>query len=197
MTDLVSQVNEWEDIADEEQRVADQMMQQVTGDAFTLKDLLDHVTRLRNKADELREKADAIDKVIDGICSHNLPDLFTKMKQEKVICDTFTATLKDIVSAYIEDAEQALPWLIENGAEDLVKTKIKLDLPRGSHENAISILKFAQSRGASGVAEENIHQATLTKWVKEEMENGRNFFPESIKIFQGRKVIFRKRPVRK
>lgn len=197
MTSFDEEITDWENIADEEQRLADEMMRQVTGDAVTLKDLLNHVTRLRAKSDQLREMADQIDRVIESICSNNLPELFVKMGQEKVVGNTFTATLKNIVAAYIEDADEALPWLINNGAEDLVKTKIKLDLPRGEHEHAQEILEYAQHLGASGQAEESIHQATLTKWVKEELERGRNFFPDSIKIYKGRKVVFRKRPVKK
>lgn len=178
---------DWETILDDN----NSPLEDIKKDAQGVKALIEQVTHLRALAQEYHDKGDTLEKEADRICQRELPDLFMDLNIKSMDGEDYRATLQHIVSATVKDKDSAFPWLIEQGAESLIKTQVKVNLPKGHIDEAETLLKFAATLGGTGEAVQSVHAATLSKWLKERFSQGMTETPPSIDVFDANIVKFR------
>lgn len=73
--------------------------------------------------------------------------------------------------------EQAFKWLDDNGHGDLIKTVIAVEFSRDDRSQALTLKSQLESQGYVPVIEQSVHWATLTSWLKEQVENNPTQLP--------------------
>lgn len=73
--------------------------------------------------------------------------------------------------------DKAFAWLETHGAGDLIKTTIEVTIPREDRQKAKVILDMLKNFKVPVSANEKVHSATLTSWLKETVEAGGSLPP--------------------
>lgn len=67
----------------------------------------------------------------------------------------------------------ALRWLRDNDFESLIKTEVKVVMPRGEYESAMKLAEELSQNYDGVEAKESVHASTLKSFIKEQMAEGR------------------------
>lgn len=106
-------------------------------------------------------------------------------------------TIKDIVRASIpkNHAHEALEWLRTNGAESLIKNNVVMTFGRGQDEQVEKLVAEMLERfGDQTVAHnEGVHAQTLSKYVRECLEEGKEIPLELLGVYQGKQSVVKRR----
>jgi hypothetical protein len=70
---------------------------------------------------------------------------------------------------------EAFEWLRSNGFEDLIKREIRTKFARGADGSANKLIKYIAAQGWAYDDNEQVNHATLTAWLKEQIEKKNNF----------------------
>lgn len=92
--------------------------------------------------------------------------------------------------------DEGLEWLNDNGGGDIIKTQVKIDLGKGQEEFKAALLKEVKrlqasrafAKTAKGIIikeKEEVHPATLAKYLREKVEAGADVPLETFAIFNG------------
>lgn len=88
----------------------------------------------------------------------------------------------NIASSWPEEKRlEGFNYLTKIGHGDLIKTEIKISLPRGALKKAQTLVKQLAKQGMNAVMEQNVHSQTLKAWLKDQIEN-HAFMPDLEKI---------------
>jgi hypothetical protein len=163
----------------------------------------DKVDRLREKVREahdlellisdLEERLKAAKKDLQHIQHKELPDLMDEARVTSLTVAAsgngrpFMAMLSPFYSANIaagwdEGRKQvAFQYLTEQGAGDLIKTKVEIDMPREKREEALQLAESLSEDGLPVSLKEGVHAQTLTAWLREQVEQNQTL-PDLEKI---------------
>ena len=85
---------------------------------------------------------------------------------------------------------RAMTWLKDNGFGGIIKHEIAATFVAGKNKNADKLLEFLKRMGdAEFTDQETIHHATLTAFVKEQLEKGNGSLPlDALGAFIGERV---------
>jgi hypothetical protein len=111
-----------------------------------------------------------------------IPDLFQELEIDSIgVSDQANVVIKPYVHAVIKtdapNKAQALGWFVSHGYEDLIKTTITIEFGRGQYDELLVVQQFLDEQGFSYIRDQNIHWATLTAFVKEQLKNGKDTLP--------------------
>lgn len=104
------------------------------------------------------------------------------------LTDGWSLTVEEVVRASIseENKPKAFAWLRETGNEDLIKNVVSVSFGKGEEADASKLVSFIQEQAQQDTLhfgqferKETVHNATLTAFVKEQLEKGVEF-PSSI-----------------
>jgi hypothetical protein len=163
----------------------------------------DKLTELRNAVVEAKnlelqiESAEAdlsIKKqALNQLLHKDLPDLFLEIGIDEIAVPasgnflSFRATCAPYYAAGIPvkwdvvKRQEAFTYLTDNGAGDLIKTEINVKFQRTDREIALRTAQKLQGEGFEPEMKEAVHQATLTAWLREQIELN-NWVPDLEKI---------------
>lgn len=154
----------------------------------------DKLAVIRGKLAEARDLEMEVEKLTDRLkdakrdlnilLTKTLPDMFQEA-QIKVLgleaegnTPEYVATLSPFYSAGIPTSwdeakrRKAFDWLDENGHGDLIKTRVEVDFAREKRDEANEAIAALNDLGLDPEVKEAVHQATLTAWLKEQVEDG-------------------------
>lgn len=121
---------------------------------------------------------------------NDLPDLMMELGLRNFTLATGEKIqIKEFVNASLskERKAEAMSWLKENGAADLIKSEVTVAFGKGHEEEARALAEQIK-----GVVETSVHSMTLSAWVKEQFEKGMSIPEELISVYAGRKATFKK-----
>jgi hypothetical protein len=128
------------------------------------------------------ERLSEINKSISDKIRNSLPTLFQDTGIAGLTLEptgnlpAYSAKLDTEVKAGItreftpEQRQDAMDWLVENGAEDLIKSVITITLDREDYGKAIAIVKEFRAKGLDVDLDLTVHWATLSSWLRERFE---------------------------
>jgi len=160
-----------------------------------LKALRAEVARIRDlQADkgDLEDKLKGVNIAINKAQFTTLPDLFDELgisvielapegNHPGVKAEAKPFYRAGIAASWDDDKrEAAFQVLTEEGAEDLIKTSVVAQFPRGAHAAALAFAASAPSM-AVAVVKEEVHAKTLTAWLREQVEKFKKV-PEKAKL---------------
>lgn len=161
----------------------------------------DRLTALKDKAAEARDLAQTINDLEERLKQHKaelntlyqtvLPELMDAAGVDRIgipqdgNAPAMDFRLRPFYSATIaaswpeEKRAAAFATLAKYNAEDLIKTEVKTTFGKGTKEEAEAFYKASQS--AAGVQKatiaQSVHAATLTSWLREQVETHHTFLP--------------------
>jgi hypothetical protein len=163
----------------------------------------DKLTELRQRVVEaktLELEIEAIEatlslkkQALNSLLHKDLPDLFLEIGIDEIAVPasgnfpSFRATCAPYYSAGIpvkwdhQKRSEAFAYLTDAGAGDLIKTELNVKFQREERDRALETAQELQSRGLEPEMKEAVHQATLTAWLREQVELN-NWVPDLEKI---------------
>lgn len=163
----------------------------------------DKLTELRNKVveaknivltiSELEEKLAEANKKLQEMQQKILPDMFMEIGIEEISVPAtgnfpaFKATCQPFYAAGISakwdvaKRQEAFKYLTEHGAGDLIKTEVGLKFHREARSDAVALVQKLEQQGLEPDLKEAVHTATLTAWLREQVEQN-NWTPDLEKI---------------
>lgn len=147
---------------------------------------------LLNDEKAIEEKKAELDRITKDL----LPGLMQECNFLTLgLDDGRTITVKDVVKASITEAkrESAHEWLRQNGFDGIIKTAITAEFGRGEDAEAQRVLAALDQAGAHATVKESIHNATLTSFVKGELEKGTPIPFELFGVYQYKEAVLSKK----
>lgn len=135
------------------------------------------------------------------VTERRLPEAMADLGLSEVaLADGSRVSVKRAIRASVPAAKddptrraRALEWLVANGHGGVVKNLVEVDLPRGSETAAANLAAELLGRGLAASHERDVHAGTLSKLVRELLEEGRSVDTTLINVFDQR-VASIKRP---
>lgn len=88
----------------------------------------------------------------------------------------------------IERRLAAFRWLIAHNAEPLIKTEVVAEFGKGEAKQAASAVSILKKAGIVASMEQNVHNATLCAFLREQIEDGEDIPAEVFSLFTGSKA---------
>ena len=103
------------------------------------------------------------------------------------LADGSFITITEFINAHIsaERAPEALAWLTDHGHGDLIKNQVTVKFGRNEHNEAGLIISDLRARGLQPEIKEAIHPSTLKKFIRTELEAGRDVPDDLFGTFRG------------
>jgi hypothetical protein len=159
---------------------------------------LRNVTQLVNKAVKLIREINAFEELtskmrqeLHAISVTTLPDaLASAGTEEYKTVDGVKVAVKTFVSGALpadaEKRKEALTWLRDNDAEDLIKTRIATELGRGQDKLAAKIAAQLMKLKVPFEQREDVNHMTLAAFARERLRNGEPVPFEKLGLNTGR-----------
>lgn len=95
------------------------------------------------------------------------------------------ATTTEARALLIDRRDQAFESLSEMGAESLIKSKIEVEMPKGSTHEAEVLSAMLKESGYDPTKKDTVHAGQLSSWAKEQLEQGNDLDFDVFGIYQG------------
>lgn len=143
------------------------------------------------KAEEALAKAQ---KALADVAERDLPALFEDLDMvEYPLRDGGKLVMKEKVAGSIAEPNRpkAFSWLRGCGQGSLIKRQVIVEFGMGEESKAAKLLaSFAKRKDPLRYSDkESIHPSTLTSFVREQLEAGREL-PDTITVFRGKTVKY-------
>lgn len=150
--------------------------------------LMEKLTKFANKHVELEDQIEVAEKNVANlkgqlkeVSESTIPGLMQELRLDEIkTSDGFKVLIikrmvASIPSKNEEKKNKALKWLIDNGFEKLIKRSIEIQFSKGESEEAKTILKeLNDGHPKLNLSDkEGVHHTTLSAWVNEQMEAGK------------------------
>lgn len=148
-----------------------------------LKTMAATVRDLQQEKANLEERLKETNKALDDYYYVKLPELMDAAGVPSITIEAegnypaFTATVRPYYKASIsadwppEQRKAAFDWLDANGHGSLIKTEVSVPFVREDRPKALALAAALRERGHTPVIEEAVHHATLTSWLKAQVED--------------------------
>lgn len=130
-------------------------------------------------------------ELLKQIEENELPNLLQEVGITEFKMDSGEkVSMKQFYNARItpETGPKAYEWLRAHGFGDLIKHEIVIGIPMGKDDEAKTIISASSAQGLRTVDKEIVHPATLTSFVKEQIETGAELPIDLFNVFIGRKA---------
>lgn len=139
------------------------------------KELELQIAQAEDELSELKAK-------LNGLLHKDLPDLFAEIGIDEIAVPAtgnfpaFKAVASPYYSAGIpvkwdsQRRQEAFQYLTENAAGDLIKTELGVKFARDQRDEALKTAGILQAQGLDPEMKESVHAATLTAWLREQVE---------------------------
>ena len=129
------------------------------------------------------------------IVADRLPAAMMAVNMEAFrLADGSSLEIKRIIRASIseDNRDSAFSWLRENNFGDIIKNQMTVLLDRGQDNVAGEIADLIHVKyGLDVDRKETVHPSTLSKFVREQMERGRNLPDDLLGIYSGREAVIK------
>jgi len=139
---------------------------------------------------ELKER----NKVYYKLTTTDIPEA---MAMAGTIGFTTTGGLKVKVSEIVrgslpktepEKRAEAIKWLEDNHAGDIIKDEIVVSVDKGQHNASVSVVEFLNELGLKYKQQTNVHPQTLAMFARERLRNGEHLPLETLGLIVERRA---------
>jgi hypothetical protein len=136
--------------------------------------------QLKNKKEELRKLTEV-----------TLPDLMSAVGMKKFETDAGAKIeVRDFVNGSLpKDAQkraEALDWLVNNGAGDLIKNSFSVKMNREQQTEAVDLYAYLKALGVDFERKEDVHPQTLAAEARQRMKDGMSVPLETLGLYAGK-----------
>lgn len=159
-------------------------------------DLANRQLQLEREISEAEGVLDQLNKRLRNIKTVEIPTAMDEAGvQEFVTSDGYKITLKDKLKASVlkDNKPRAFQYMREIGFGSLVKNQIVVQFGMKQDDKATALMKELESKGLPVTQKQDVHAATMTKFVKERMEAGESLPAELFNIFQYRESVIKRK----
>lgn len=159
----------------------------------TLKEKVAEARDLEMELVDLELRVGEVSRRLNALYSKELPELLDNAQVPSITIEAegnmprVEAKVKPFYNANIaakwdeNKRREAFQYLESIGCADLIKTELTLPFNREEREKAVSVKEALEKKGLDVSVKENVHPATLTAWLKEQVEK-HHIIPELDKI---------------
>ena len=178
------------------------------GEITAITDLALKLIELKGKAEEAAEALKGLNNEIHRIESSELPSLLEEFGVSEVrLKDGSRVTVKAVIRAslpssssmaserdpnkkneLLERFQRGVKFLEENGAGSIVRNILQADLGKDSEEISTKAIEVLEALGVRARAEQNVNPMSLSSWVKERIEAGKEIDHELFSVYSGTKA---------
>jgi len=177
------------------------MFEQDAG-ALTVKDEdLTGIAALAKRAKELEKEIEELDSVTDErkaqlrkLLEETIPGMLTELGMKSfVMADGSKIELKNFYGASIKDENRAVAfeWLREHGYDDIIKNTVSVRFGRGEDELCEGLLNLLRQNNYPVDQAQKVEPATLKAWVREMVEQGKEFPTDVFGAYMGQKATIK------
>ena len=175
------------DVKEELTGTALDRMMKLAGEAISQEEFIEGLT----------ENLAAAKRILNDIKTKQLPDLMAEVGQTQFThtATGYTLELKSFVSGSLpnkdkepEKRAKALALLVENKAQDLIKTIITVTMGRNSHNQATLLTSFLKEHEFDFDSEEGVHAQTLQAHARLVLASGGKLPLAELGLFSGNMV---------
>lgn len=139
---------------------------------------------LEMEVEKLTDRLTEAKRELNTLLTKTLPDMFQEARIRVLGLEAegnipeYVATLAPFYSAGIPASwdeakrKKAFEWLDINGHGDLIKTQVEVAFPREKRDEANEAIAALNDLGFDPEVKESVHAATLTAWLREQVEDG-------------------------
>ena len=177
--------------------IFEQKPEENESDIEALVKLANEALELDDAVFELEESVKALKASSKEIKERRIPELMSELQMSKFsLADGTELAVKDFARGSLpKDPEKFLlarAHLVELGGEALLKTEISMKFGKGETGAASEVFDALQHDGHAPSRSENVHPATLGKFVKELMAGGEMVNTDTLGVYVGRTAKFTK-----
>lgn len=142
----------------------------------TLRGHAAEVNDLESNIDQAEETLQALRARRHHLLSEAMPDIMVQIGMQEIKVEDCKFTLGTYVRASwpkeTEARDAAVVWLEKNEGAGIIKTTLTARFPRSEHELAATARQRIEGLTEDVTVAPGVHPATLTKFVRERLENG-------------------------
>jgi hypothetical protein len=173
------------------------------GEASASPDALDRLNEKLGEAIELKESVDQMEadltaakKSLNHLTTTIIPDMMAEIGMEECTQRGWKIKVGEFVSGSLpkegEKREQAIRWLEDNDAGDLIKTNLSVAFSKSQHNEALDLAGDIEKRGFLPQVESTVHPQTLQAFARERLKDGQPLDIELLGLYTGRVARFKR-----
>lgn len=152
----------------------------------------DHLRELAARLVEMKEDIDGLEvllserkrelndithrRMVDAMVECGLTEMKLPDGHKFVLQQFVSGSLPKPADDFDEEGKRrradAVRWLEENGASNLIKSELSVTFGRTEHNLALDTQQLLIERGLPAVLESGVHSQTLQAWAREAIKNG-------------------------
>jgi hypothetical protein len=161
-----------------------------------LNEKLAEAISLKETVDQMEEDLGAAKKQLNHLNTQVIPDMMAELGMEECTQRGWKVKVGEFVSGSLpkEDAARAnaIRWLEDHEAGDLLKTNLSVAFTRNQHNEALDLAAQIEQRGFAPNVESTVHPQTLLAFARERLKNGEALDTEVLGLYTGRVAKFKK-----
>lgn len=159
---------------------------------------LEQITTTAQRAVDLKAQIDDLDKTLgelkreySDMTQNTLPSQMASAGLSKFSLEDGTEIkVDDFVSGSIpkdpERKKAALDWLLDNGAEDIIKTDVGMQFGKSEFDKAQIVAAELKAQGLPVTIETGVHPMTLQAFARERIRGGEALDLTALGLYVGR-----------
>jgi hypothetical protein len=164
-------------------------------DKISIATLAKRAKALERQVIDAEERVADLKRQLRDIVADKLPTAMMAVGMESFkLADGSSLEIKRIVRASISEDNrgEAFDWLRQNNFGDLIKNQMIVAFDRGMDNVAGELADLIQTKyGLDTDRKESVNSQTLSKFVREQMDKGRDLPTEILGIYSGREAIIK------
>lgn len=163
-------------------------------DLNELSNLCYQLKSLSEQKEQTEAQLDAINKEIKQLSEVSIPCVLDELGVKTITLtsgEKITCEMAIKASIPKDRADEAFKWLEDHGFQDLIKTTIKLQYDRGSHQTATAVYNSLLNNGINASMDTSVNPRTLAAFAKEQLSTGHNLPFDLLGIYQYNKTTIK------
>ena len=167
------------------------------GDLELLNTQIDEAAELVEAIEQLEADLKASKLRLHGLQTKTIPDQMHGMGIEQLTRNGWAVQISQFFHGSIpskdpDKREAAFAYLIELGADGIIKTEVSVEFSKGHFQDAIELQKRLIAEEIPAELDRNVHPQTLIAFVREALRNGDAIEPEKLGVNTGPIAKFKK-----
>lgn len=151
---------------------------------------------LKLATDQLEEDLAAAKKQLNNLNTTVIPDMMAELGMEECTQRGWKVKVGEFVSGSLPKDEarlnQAIRWLEEHDAGELIKTSLSVIFTKSQHNEALSLAGQIEQQGFAPNVSSTVHPQTLMAFARERLKNGEDLDTEVLGLYTGRVAKFKR-----
>lgn len=153
--------------------------------------LAEEISDLERMKGDLEDELKDINGRLNTLKSQEIPEMFAELGiSEFKLQDGTSLKVHDVVAGSLPKDEkrrnEALRWLEDNEASDLIKTNVSMAFSKNEHNMALDLVARLRDEGYEVDCNSGVHAQTLAAFARERLANGDELPLELLGLYVGK-----------